>query len=154
MKSNVVAALALLALIAQFKGCGSTKPPASSQSTPIASQRSSAIDYASMVDGLRKAGAKVEAAGEVSQPFFAVKGKVIKVNGSDVQVFEYADGAAAEADASFVSSDGSEVRRSKVSWIGPPHFYKKGKLIVLYVGDDAVVLKALDTVLGRQFAGK
>ena len=112
------------------------------------------MDRANLVDSLRAAGAKVEPAGEVSQPFFSVKGQIIKVSGSDVQVFEYASAAAADTEAKGVSPDGSVVGRSRVGWIAPPHFYKKGKLVVLYLGDDTTVIKVLESVLGRQFAGK
>ncbi len=41
-----------------------------------------------------------------------------------------------------------------VGWVAPPHFYKKEKLIVLYVGDDNNVLDILEGVLGTQFAGR
>ncbi len=79
---------------------------------------------------------------------------MIQVSGEDVQLFQYAHTAAAEAEAALVSPDGSTVGTSKLHWIGPPHFYKKGKLLVLYVGNNDKVLKALEAVLGRPFAGK
>lgn len=111
-------------------------------------------DYASLVDNLRAAGISVEPEGEVDQPFFSVEGMMIKVRGEDVQVFQYADAAAAAAQAALVSPDGSAVGTAKLHWIGPPHFYQRGKLVVLYVGDQGEVLKALEAALGRQFAGK
>lgn len=117
-------------------------------------QGGSALGFTNLVDGLRGAGAKVEPAGEVSQPFFSVKGQIIKVNGSDVQVFEYANATAADAQAKSVSPDGSVVGKSRVGWIAPPHFYKKGKIIALYLGADATVIRALEAILGPQFAGK
>jgi len=46
------------------------------------------------------------------------------------------------------------VGTTKPHWIGAPHFYKKEKLLVLYIGDNDGVLKALEGALGRQFAGK
>jgi hypothetical protein len=79
---------------------------------------------------------------------------MIKVRGEDVQVFEYSDATAAEAQAALVSPSGSAVGTTKIHWVGPPHFFKKGRLIVLYVGDDDKVLNALEAVLGRQFAGR
>ena len=79
---------------------------------------------------------------------------MIKVLGEDIQVFQYSNAAAAEAQAAQVSLDGSAVGTTKLHWVGPPHFYKKGKLLVLYIGDTDKVLKALEAVLGRQFAGK
>ncbi len=79
---------------------------------------------------------------------------MLKIGGEDIQVFRYSHAAAADAEAAQVSRDGNAVGTSKLHWIGSPHFYKKGKLLVLYVGDNITVLKALDAVLGRQFAGK
>lgn len=110
-------------------------------------------DYVSLVDNLRGAGANVEPVGEITQPFFSVEGFVIKVNGADVQVFEYADGTAAENEAQLVAPDGGSVGTSMISWVAPPHFYKTERLIVLYVGDDTGVLEVLAEVLGAPFAG-
>lgn len=112
------------------------------------------MDYASLIDNLRTAGVSAESEGEVDQPFFSVEGRIIKVSGEDVQVFQYSDAATADAQAALVSPDGSSVGTSRLHWVGPPHFYKKGKLLVLYVGGNAKALKALEAVLGRQFAGK
>ncbi len=153
MKYAVVSMPLVLFLVLGLKGCGSTKSPAPDQSSP-APQRSQASDYASLINSLRAGGAKIEPAGEVSQPFFSAKGKVLKVNGGDVQVFEYKDPATADKEASRVSADGSEIGRNKVGWVGPPHFYKKDKLIALYVGDSPATVKALEAALGNQFAGK
>lgn len=111
-------------------------------------------DYTSLIDNLRAAGVRVRPEGEVDQPFFSVTGMMIKVLGEDIQVFQYSNAAAAEAQAAQVSLDGSAVGTTKLHWVGPPHFYKKGKLLVLYIGDTDKVLKALEAVLGRQFAGK
>lgn len=79
---------------------------------------------------------------------------MIKVHGEDVQVFQFANAAAADAEAAPISRDGMGVGTSKIHWIGSPHFYKKEKLLVLYVGDNHKVLKTLEALLGRQFAGK
>jgi hypothetical protein len=39
-------------------------------------------------------------------------------------------------------------------WIAPPHFFKSGRLIVLYIGEAPAVLEALADTLGPQFPGK
>ena len=111
-------------------------------------------DYVSFLDALRAAGATVEPAGEITQPFFSVEGNAITVSGEDVQVFQYTDAASASAEAGLVSSDGSSVGTTMVSWIASPHFYRVEKLIVLYVGDSDAVLDMLEQVLGAQFAGR
>ena len=61
---------------------------------------------------------------------------------------------AAQAEADQVAPDGSSVGTSMPFWVGDPHFFKGGKLIVLYLGDDADILSALESVLGEQFAGR
>lgn len=154
MRYDVIAALALLLIVAQSKGCGNSKPPTSNQPTPASTVRAQAMDLTRLVDSLRANGAKVEVAGEVSQPFFSVKGKSLTVNGRDIQVFEYSDVGTAQGQASLVSADGSEVGRNKIGWVAPPHFYKADRIIVLYLGDSPEVIKALEAVLGKQFAGK
>jgi len=110
-------------------------------------------DYVSLVDELRAAGATVDRAGNVSQPFFAPQGQMLRVNGEDVQTFEFASAEEADTVAETVSADGSSIGTSMVSWIAPPHFYKAGKLIVIYVGSDSDVIDALQEAMGSQFAG-
>jgi hypothetical protein len=139
---NAVAALAAsLALVA----CG-TDVDGPDEARPVTS-------YASLMDALRSAGAAVASGDPVSQVFLSADGRFLRVNGQDVQVFEYASVGAAEADAGRVSPDGETIGTTHVSWIAPPHFYRSGPVIALYVGSDTSVLRALEAVLGRQFAG-
>lgn len=112
------------------------------------------MDYISLIDSLRAAGATVEPVGEVLQPFFSVKGQNIKVNGGEVQVFEYRNTNMANAEAELVSPNGQSVNKHWINWTASPHFYNRGKLIVLYVGDSTTVIKGIEAVLGQQFAGK
>jgi len=112
------------------------------------------LSVENLVDALRAAGATVQPEGSVGQSFFAVPAKTFTVDGEGVQVFEYPRAAAADAQAATVSRDGSQVGTSKPFWIGPPHFYKKANLLVLYLGEDEKVLRLLRNVLGPQFAGR
>jgi hypothetical protein len=146
LKRYISLAMAFVLLVSYGVSCAQQEAPPVSHGDPVS-------DYVSLIDNLRAADATVNPAGEVSQPFFSVKGQVIKVNGEDVQVFEYIDKAAAEAEAKLVSPDGSSIGTSMVSWIAPPHFYRAGRIIVLYVGESGSVLDALESVLDSQFAG-
>lgn len=78
----------------------------------------------------------------------------MKVNGAAVQAFEYASPAAAQADAARINPDGSGTVTTLVSWVGRPHFYRTGPLLVLYVGSEGNVIGPLEAVLGQQFAGR
>jgi len=138
----VLMALLTLVLAACSTGTGSdTGSEAGSSSGEIKG-------YDDLVGALRDAGSSVESAEELEQPFFTVKGKVIRVDGADVQVFEYSDEAAMGAEASQISPDGTSVGTSMMMWVEPPHFWAKGRLIVLYVGSDAGVIENLSGVLG------
>ncbi|MGE5220222.1 MAG: hypothetical protein ACM3SP_24735 [Chloroflexota bacterium] len=111
-------------------------------------------DYSTLLKKFREVAVNVEPAGSVDQPFLSVRGKVIKVYGEDVQVFEYPSAAEMEGEAARISPDGGGIGTRKIFWTDPPHFYKQGRALVLYVGDDGRVEKTLKTVLGQQFAGQ
>lgn len=111
-------------------------------------------DLTRLIHELRASGASVKPSKErISQPFFAARGRVIDVNSQAVWVFSYANATSAEKDAAKISHDGMTIGQSKPSWLGTPHFYRQGRLIVLYLGDDSRVLDSLTRVLGQQFAG-
>ena len=106
---------------------------------------------------LRQQGASVtpgQILPQASNPYFDVSAQVVQVNTGTVNVFEYGDAAAAQRDAAKVSLDGSRVGNASIDWIGPPHFYRDGRLIVIYAGDAPAVLQPLQAVLGAQFAGR
>ena len=52
-----------------------------------------------------------------------------------------------------VSTDGSSVGTTMISWIDTPHFYQTVKIIILYVGINPEMIGILSEVLGPQFAG-
>lgn len=131
----------------------STEEPATSVPETAEPQAPTIDDLDSLMEALRSAGASIEAGEDVEQPFFTAIGKILKVNGADVQVFVYDTAEAMEADAAQVAEDGGSIGSSMVTWMGPPHFYKLGRMIVLYVGDDQTVKTLLEGVLGPQFAG-
>jgi len=112
-----------------------------------------AFGTASLVQQLRTSGLTVETADTISQPFFTPKGRVYRVNGDDLQLYEYRDAPAAAKEASRVSPDGS-IGGSMPMWIAPPHFFRKDRVIAIYLGSNAKVLSALTQSIGAQFAGK
>ena len=145
----------ILALMAC--ACGASEAPPKDPQTVDASPAAPTVrDRASLLEALRAEGARVEEGAEVEQRFFSVKGKIVKLNGVDVQVYEYSDERAAAGEAKKVAPDASQVGTLSVGWApeAPPHFYTKGRVIVLYTGSDSVVTDPLERTLGPQFAGK
>ncbi|HLF73123.1 MAG TPA: hypothetical protein VI524_02165 [Anaerolineales bacterium] len=144
--------LALMGLLAA--ACGPQQAEAENPATPVVSHGGAVEDQVSLIDALRAAGAEVEPGDAVEQAFFSVSGQIIKVNGQDVQVFEYESAEAMETDAAQVAPDGGSIGTSMVTWVATPHFFKSGRILVLYVGDDAAILDLLKGALGEQFAGR
>lgn len=112
------------------------------------------LDYASLVETLRRSATVVESDETVNQPFFSVPARIIRLIGEDVQVFEYRDATAAQAEAQRVSPDGGRIGSYSALWLAPPHFYKRDRVIALYLGDTAAVMNALQIAIGLQFAGR
>ncbi len=147
MKLHVVS-IFLLILVSVISSCGTSATPGPS-SAPVTIQ-----DQASLINALQAVGATVETGDSITQEFFTPEGQTVKVNGADLQVFEYESAEAMEKEASQVAPDGGSIGTSMVTWMAPPHFYKAGRIIVLYVGDDKPLLDLLNKVIGSQFAGQ
>lgn len=130
----------LLALFAT--ACSSTPSPASLESTD------------ELIAALEAEGLEVSKGELLEADLFSVPALLLEGTEGSLQVMEYADQAAAEADASLVDASGSTIGTSQPFWVDVPHFFKSGKLIVLYVGSDPQALSALEAVLGPQFAGR
>lgn len=115
---------------------------------------SGSMTYGNLVQHLRSSGLRVESLGEVEQPFFTPKARVIRIGtAGEAQVYEYATEEQAAAEAAKVNADGS-IGGSMPMWIAPPHFFRRRNLIVLYLGSDENTLLNLRGLLGTEFAGQ
>ena len=130
-----------------FLSCNGGEPPVASHGGP-------AQDHVSLVDNLRAQGLNVSPTGTISQPFFSVPGQILSVNGQDVQVFEFDSPSTSQSQAQKFSPDGKAIDDTIVGWVGPPHVYQSGKILVLYIGTDQTVQKTLGSLLGSQIAGE
>jgi hypothetical protein len=86
-------------------------------------------------------------------PFFTAQALRLTVNAESVHVFEYPTTALATSDVSKVAAAGTPIGSTQITWVSPPRFYTRDTIIVLYVGNDAAVIRALAAVLGPPFAG-
>jgi len=110
-------------------------------------------DYSTFISELRKTGTLTQG-GIIEQDFMAVNGRAIEINGENIQVFEYQTANAMETEAATISPDGYTINNSMISWVLPPHFFKQGRIIVLYSGSGQSILNTLQNLLGPQFAGR
>ncbi len=109
--------------------------------------------YDDFIEKLYSSGAAIEITDQITQPYLSIQGKVVMVNGKEVKVFEYPDAATLEAEASTISSDAGYMGATRVSWNDKPNFYKKGRMLVIYLGSDAEIMRILEGILGKMFAG-
>src|SRR5260370_39397273 len=119
-------------------------------------------DRVSLIDALRGKNVRVDIGHAATvQPFLSPQsGTIVRLSGgplttaADLQLFEYASASAASADAHQIRADGSGTATAIVDWVAPPHFYIKGRVLVIYVGRDPAVLSLLQSLLGAQVAGR
>jgi hypothetical protein len=140
--------LLFIVLGLSLQGCGN------SPVTPLPTESLIVQDQASLLAALQESNATAEIVDSVIQDFFSPEGNIIRVNGVDIQVFEYETSEAMEQEADQVAPDGDSVGTSMMMWMDAPHFYKTGQIIVLYIGSDEDTLNLLRKVIGDQFAGR
>ena len=76
----------------------------------------------------------------------------LKVNGHDVQVFEYKDDdAAADAVAKRTMLDSASEHRANVT-TRRSHIYRTANIVAQYLGDDFVIINLLESVLGKEIS--
>jgi len=122
-------------------------------------------DHVSFVDHLRAREYEVVPVTDVRQPFLRAEGTVLRVSGrglkypAELQVYNYDDTdlgtdglRAAEEDAKNIGPDG-QPNTTSILGTGEPHFFRKERLLVLYIGPDKAVLDLLTELLGPRFAG-
>ena len=120
---------------------------------PLEPTSSTTLDQ--FVQALRQQGLNVSLAGEIPSEvnrFFSVPAQQVRVNNAQVNAFVYPSADAAAAEASLVSDDGQPSPTVRVSWVSTPRFYRKGALIVLYVGCAPEIVQSLQVAVGAPLA--
>ncbi len=94
---------------------------------------------------------------DAEQDFLPTVRKRMIIGSEAIDIYRYDNNESMEEDAGRIDSGGctySGINSKKVSWTKAPHFYKKGNIIVLYVGNDRDIISHLSEILGNQFAGQ
>src|SRR5688500_16400714 len=67
------------------------------------------------------------------QPFLSVEGHLMRVSGSDLQVFIYADARARSRDSDRLHPDRVAPSDAIIDWVAPPHLIASGNLIAIHL---------------------
>ena len=117
---------------------------------------SPADDLAGLLKSLQQAGfgtPEQEATNVLESRFFDVPGVALIVPGRKLLAYEFADESQTGTQAGMGSLDGTGIGNKYVGWGDTPHFFSRGRLIVIYQGEDQRMLDTLEEALGPQFAG-
>lgn len=124
---------------------GSPTPPADNATPDVSSTEVQPVGSAA--DQLRDQGADVQEQGDVQHPFFPVSGRVLNVNGEQVQAFEFPTEADAQAAAdTILTAQGQAPGQMDDLMMG--QIYHEGRAIILYFGEDAPTLDLLSQAFG------
>jgi hypothetical protein len=145
-----LASVGLLVTAVAVQACGGSYSPAPTSPNPLVS--ADVFIRTLEEQGIRVL--RVEEMGRQSHPYFSVTATRLLVSDENVWVFAYASAQAADRDAALIAPDGYRIGNSMVDWIGPPRFYKKDQLIVLYVGSNPQVIRQIESALGAPIAGR
>lgn len=89
--------------------------------------------------------------------FLPTTTKRMIIGSEGIDIYLYNSNKEVEDDAKRIHSDGFGYRGStrsvEIDWISYPHFYKKGNIIVQYVGENKKIISDLKDIFGQQFAG-
>ncbi|AQR96238.1 hypothetical protein [Clostridium saccharoperbutylacetonicum] len=114
-----------------------------------------------LINLLKEKGYKLEVK-DVNAEFLPSTRKIITIGNEQIIVYAYNSNKEMEKDSANIDKDGfgytitelwGEQKPKSASWSSYPHFYKKGNIIVQYVGKNEEVIFNLKSILGEQFAG-
>lgn len=125
---------------------GSPTPPVDN-TTPDVSPTEEQPTGSAAAGQLRSQGAEVQEMGDVQHPFFPVSGRVLSVNGEQVQAFEFLTRADAQAAANSILMARDQAA-GQVNDLMTGHMYHQGRTIILYFGEDAPTLDLLSQTFG------
>jgi len=94
---------------------------------------------------------------DVQQDFLPTTRKRMIIDDKAIDIYQFSNDKKMETEASRIASDGcsysNDSKTVNVTWVSLPHFYKKGSLIIQYIGEDEIIISDLKDILGEQFVG-
>jgi hypothetical protein len=134
--------VALLGAVVLLAGCGGQK----------------GLEIGGIVPRLEHVGVKPKSPQPEPPGVLEVKSTVYDVPGGELHVFGFPDEQTAKEAAARIQPDGYTIQNTMginqaVDWAAPPHWYRLGNQIAVYIGMSSKVTDALEEAAGPQFAG-
>jgi hypothetical protein len=90
----------------------------------------------------------------VRQSFLAVEGRQLRVSGSDLQVFIYADPASRTADSDRIDTARVAPANMIIDWVATPHLIASGNLIAIHLTPNERLAERVRLILEAWHAGQ
>lgn len=93
---------------------------------------------------------------DVDRDFLPTTRKRMTIDDIALDIYVFDSDVEAETEAGYIDEGwgyNNGRRAVKVSWISYPHFFKRGNIIVQYIGEDPDIINTLESIMGEQFAG-
>ena len=95
---------------------------------------------------------------DTSKPLLSVDSDdfiLSNINNQRISIYEYEEGDKDKLnnDIASIKENGMNINGQKVTWNAKPHIYKKGRLVVVYDGEDSGALDTLRGLLGNPILG-
>jgi hypothetical protein len=101
-----------------------------------------------LVGSLEESGMTANIVGDVNQPFIPVAGRLLQINGQDVQVYEFPGTQERQRVSDTIAREGFTIQ-GVAPGVQDPHVWAQGRLIVIYVGQDQTTVNTLNSFLGE-----
>lgn len=130
--------------------------------SPIPSP-STVQDYASFISYIKDLGLGVGSETKAYSDIYSGNITEVIVNGETMYLIEYSSEDEMSKRASEISPNASTIEKTLADGSKqtiniekssiPTHYFKKGKIILIYAGNNESILKILEEIFGQQFAG-
>lgn len=94
---------------------------------------------------------------DVEKDFFPTTRKRMIIDNEVLDIYLFSSDKKMENEAKCIDSGGGQYsdgsKTINIGWPLSPHFYKKGSIIVQYIGENEKIISDLKYILGEQFAG-
>jgi hypothetical protein len=108
---------------------------------------------ARVVAALRQQQLTMRFDGPFQYEFFGPKAGTYWNKSGEALLWQFRTRAKARRAGASIAPNGGTIGHVAVFWLGTPHWFRRGRVIALYLGSDTSTLRAFASVLGRQIAG-
>lgn len=107
----------------------------------------SSFSFSSLLNKLEEGNLHSAVIGDITREFFSQPGKIVALSKDNIKVFEYTDTKELSKD---VENFQKSARTREGAWKKSVHLYADSHMIVFYLGEKELIIKALDKIFNGE----